>query len=251
MNLAIQPLQPLDKAASSLLHPVAIQCPRTNRLHQVRLPLSLSYDEGVGQRISTWKHEYSQHLAIWPQPGLSSSETFGNEIKTLLQGKSQTESAKNTPVSFLPALTGLNPHSITSVEGWPSEEEANELLELFILNLGISQQLFDIRSFSDNLSHLYNNTSTGALLPDLWLVQVLLVFAIGRLLRAGTHESDVPGTVFFDQAMVHIPNMSNIRAYGTLGMEVLSLAALFLQIADRKDEAYLHVRISAQVRNLL
>lgn len=148
-------------------------------------------------------------------------------------------------------MTGLNPHSITSVEGWPSEEEANELLELFILNLGISQQLFDIRSFSDNLSHLYNDNSTGALLPDLWLVQVLLVFAIGRLLRAGTHESDVPGTVFFDQAMVHIPNMSNVRAYGTLGMEVLSLAALFLQIADRKDEAYLYVRVSVQLMNLL
>lgn len=100
--------------------------------------------------------------------------------------------------------------------------------------------MFDIRSFSDNLSHLYNDNATAALLPDLWLVQVFLVFAIGRLLRAGTHESDVPGTVLlFDQAMVDMPNMSNIRAYGTLGMEVLSLVALFLQIADRKDEAYL------------
>lgn len=131
------------------------------------------------------------------------------------------------------------------MHGWPSEEEANQLLDLVILNVGISQHLFDIRSFSDNLARLYHDTGNETPLRGLWFVQVLFVLALGRLLRAGTDEDlEVPGVAFFNEAMRHMPAMSDVGKHGILGIEVVGLAALFLQVADRKDEAYLYVRSS-------
>ncbi|KAF7544400.1 hypothetical protein G7Z17_g9990 [Cylindrodendrum hubeiense] len=136
-----------------------------------------------------------------------------------------------------------NRELINNVHGWPSEEEANQLLELVTLNVGISQHLFDIRSFSDNLARLYHDTGNETPLRGLWFVQVLFVLALGRLLRAGTDDDlEVPGVAFFNEAMRHMPAMSDIGKHGILGIEVIGLAALFLQVADRKDEAYLYVR---------
>lgn len=136
----------------------------------------------------------------------------------------------------------LDRELIANVRGWPSEEEANQLLELVVLNVGISQHLFDIRSFSDSLSRLYRDTGNETPIRGLWFVQVLFVLAIGKLLRAGTVEdSEVPGVAFFNEAMKHMPAMSDMKKHSILGIEVVGLAALFLQVADRKDEAYLYV----------
>ncbi|KPM39058.1 hypothetical protein AK830_g7493 [Neonectria ditissima] len=178
--------------------------------------------------------------AILPEPSLSSSEIFGTEIRTLLLARSSAKSNGNTPISLAVTSPHLDRELINNVHGWPSEEEANQLLELVTLNVGISQHLFDIRSFSDNLARLYHDTSNDAPLRGLWFVQVLFVLALGRLLRAGTDEDlEVPGVAFFNEAMRHMPAMSDIGKHGILGIEVIGLAALFLQVADRKDEARL------------
>lgn len=184
-------------------------------------------------------------VAILPGPSLSSSEIFGTEIRTLLLARSSGRSDKSTPISAAVASPHLDRELINNVHGWPSEEEANQLLELVILNVGISQHLFDIRSFSDNLARLYHDTGNETPLRGLWFVQVLFVLALGRLLRAGTDDDlEVPGVAFFNEAMRHMPAMSDVGKHGILGIEVVGLAALFLQVADRKDEAYLYVRSS-------
>ena len=133
----------------------------------------------------------------------------------------------------------------------PSEEEAHSILETFVLNVGISQQLFDIRAFSDNLSLLYEESTVHSRVPRIWIVEVLLVFAIGSLLQARPDDaSDVPGTSFFEDAMRQLPTLSELRSLGVPGVEVMGLTALYLQIADRKDDAYIHVSVSPRLLNI-
>ncbi|RSM09441.1 hypothetical protein CEP52_004071 [Fusarium oligoseptatum] len=155
---------------------------------------------------------------------------------------------KSPAASMAVASPHLDRELIANVRGWPSEEEANQLLELVVLNVGISQHLFDIRSFSDSLSRLYRDTGNETPIRGLWFVQVLFVLAIGKLLRAGTVEdSEVPGVAFFNEAMKHMPAMSDMKKHSVLGIEVVGLAALFLQVADRKDEAYLYASMALRL----
>ncbi|EQB55597.1 hypothetical protein CGLO_04463 [Colletotrichum gloeosporioides Cg-14] len=181
--------------------------------------------------------------AIAPESALSSSETFGSEIKTLLVSRSNPGSAAspstNTGVTPLPHIDrrGL----LEAIGPWLTEEEAHAMLDTVVFNVGISQQLFDVRAFSDNLSVLYQETSANVRLTEIWIVEALLIFAVGRLLQSRDDENgDLPGTRFFQEAVKRTPLLSDLRKHGIVGVEVMALTALYLQIADRKDDAYLH-----------
>ncbi|KAH9231564.1 hypothetical protein K456DRAFT_1763336 [Colletotrichum gloeosporioides 23] len=181
--------------------------------------------------------------AIAPESALSSSETFGSEIKTLLVSRSNPGSAAspstNTGVTPLPHIDrrGL----LEAIGPWPTEEEAHAILDTVVFNVGISQQLFDVRAFSDNLAVLYQETNANVRLTEIWIVEALLIFAVGRLLQSRDDENgDLPGTRFFQEAVKRTPLLSDLRKHGIVGVEVMALTALYLQIADRKDDAYLH-----------
>ncbi|EXF84023.1 hypothetical protein CFIO01_04883 [Colletotrichum fioriniae PJ7] len=91
--------------------------------------------------------------AIAPESALSSSETFGSEIRTLLISRSNPGSTAS-PRSTVNAATPL-PHidrralEIAIGSQWPTEEEAHAMLDIVIFNVGISQQLFDCRCAVD------------------------------------------------------------------------------------------------------
>ncbi|KAL0781854.1 hypothetical protein CaCOL14_003189 [Colletotrichum acutatum] len=183
--------------------------------------------------------------AIAPESALSSSETFGSEIKTLLVSRSNPGSTAS-PRSIINAATPL-PHidrralEIAIGSQWPPEEEAHAMLDIVIFNVGISQQLFDVRAFSDNLSVLYHDSSADVRLTETWIVEALLVFAVGRLLQGRDDEDgELPGTMYFREAIKRTPLLSDLRKHGTIGVEIMALTALYLQISDRKDDAYLH-----------
>ncbi|KAF9696711.1 hypothetical protein EKO04_005317 [Ascochyta lentis] len=166
---------------------------------------------------------------VAPASALSSTETFGSEVRMLL-------------VSGPSRVTVISPSgSAAAIEGWPSEVEANELLELVASHVGVSQQLFDVRILADNMSLLYTDTSSQVNVAELLIVQMCLVFAIGRLLQAKPEENgDLPGTRFFNEAMRRMPTCLSLRQYHLLGIEVPGLTALYLQITDRKADAYLY-----------
>ncbi|KAK1532308.1 uncharacterized protein CCOS01_04291 [Colletotrichum costaricense] len=183
--------------------------------------------------------------AIAPESALSSSETFGSEIKTLLVSRSNPGSTAS-PRPTVNAATPL-PHidrralEIAIGSQWPPEEEAHAMLDIVIFNVGISQQLFDVRAFSDNLSVLYHESSDDVRLTETWIVEALLVFAVGRLLQGRDDEDgELPGTMYFREAVKRTPLLSDLRKHGTIGVEIMALTALYLQISDRKDDAYLH-----------
>lgn len=127
------------------------------------------------------------------------------------------------------------------------------MLNIVVLNVGVSQHLFDVRVFLDNLSHLFDNDIDDGGVPELWYAECLLVFAIGRLLQARwDDESKLPGDDFFHDALRRMPDLGGLREQGLLGIELAGLSALYLQIVDRKEDAYLYVRkkLPSQDRNL-
>lgn len=133
-------------------------------------------------------------------------------------------------------------------------EESQEILDLVVLNVGISQQLFDVRLFSDNLYQLYQEPgSQPARQPIswLWVVEALIVMAVGRLLQARPCPGEeVPGASLFKEATKLLPRLLTLKEHGILGIEVVALTALYLQIADRKEEAYVQVHTPPMLVNV-
>ncbi|KAK2669635.1 hypothetical protein RAB80_015161 [Fusarium oxysporum f. sp. vasinfectum] len=174
---------------------------------------------------------------------LSSSHTFSSELRTLLTERSRPDPG---PVSARPA--DATPRSICQsrlgvdkIKYWPTEDDAHSMLNIVVLNVGISQHLFDVRTFSDNLFSLFNDDAVDTGVTELWYAECLLVFAIGRLLQAKWDDmSKPPGDEFFHEALKRMPDLSSLRKQGVLGIELMGLSALYLQIADRKDDAYLY-----------
>ncbi|KAK1676112.1 hypothetical protein BDP55DRAFT_693760 [Colletotrichum godetiae] len=100
------------------------------------------------------------------------------------------------------------------------------MLDVVVFNVGISQQLFDVRAFSDNLSFLYHESNAADMrLPETWI---------------DDEDGGLPGTMFFREAVKRTPLLSDMRKHGIIGVEIMALTALYLQITDRKDDAYLH-----------
>ncbi|ENH74301.1 Putative transcriptional regulatory protein C3C7.04 [Fusarium oxysporum f. sp. cubense race 1] len=185
----------------------------------------------------------SLYPALAPGTSLSSSDTFSSELRTLLTERSRPDPG---PVSARPA--DATPRSICQsrlgvdkIKYWPTEDDAHSMLNIVVLNVGISQHLFDVRTFSDNLFSLFNDDAVDTGVTELWYAECLLVFAIGRLLQAKWDDmSKPPGDEFFHEALKRMPDLSSLRKQGVLGIELMGLSALYLQIADRKDDAYLY-----------
>jgi proline utilization trans-activator len=143
-----------------------------------------------------------------------------------------------------PAVTGLPapPQALANIDGWPSKEEVQDVLDIVFLNIGISQQLFDIRAFSDSLHLLYDGSTSQQ--PRLRIVEALLIFASGRLLQARPSDGpDLPGFALYKVAIQQLPSLPELRQEGALAIGVLGLAAFYLQVTDRKEDAYTYVCI--------
>jgi proline utilization trans-activator len=176
---------------------------------------------------------------------LSSSQNFGTEVRTLLGTRSSHSVSPEFPVKSprnketSKSLT----QSTANIRSWPTETEAQGLLETFNLQVSTSQHFFDARIFYDHLATFYHDTSRNeSSITDLWFVEVLMVFAIGKQLQSTTeNEAEAAGEEFYSEALKRIPGLSQLRSHGTLGVEVMGLMAAYLQVADRKVDAYLYV----------
>lgn len=124
----------------------------------------------------------------------------------------------------------------------PSIEEAYQLLNTVLLYLCGTQHYFDERRLSDQIMILYRNNFDDDQRTNIWFLQILLVFAIGKLLRGDLDgTSDPPGFVLFNEVLNLLPGISEIRAHGVTGIEILALVAVYYQNIDCKDDAATHV----------
>lgn len=167
-----------------------------------------------------------------------------------MSSRSDTHSIATTTTTDSPdnaySLVGTTPSARTNDSApslrWPDEKTAQKLLLTVLSDVGTVQHLVDPRSISDHLADLYDQGPPRWISGDLRIVELLLVFAIGELLQGVVvHGSELPGALYFQAGMEKLPGVSDLRAAGTLAVEIMALAAFYLQCADCKEDAYIYV----------
>ncbi|OBS19696.1 hypothetical protein FPOA_11421 [Fusarium poae] len=152
---------------------------------------------------------------------LSSSHTFGSRVQDLL-GSSRTELEQNGKPWVSPEANQV--HEIIS-HPWrlssgdfpklPPRHEAQRLLDTALFYIGQSQHHIDAREFSDKMWAFYQNRDDPAQLESLWVLEMILMIAIGTLFDANPE--------------------------GKIGIEIFALFAIYLGNMNRKEEAYLYI----------
>ncbi|KAI3538771.1 hypothetical protein CSPX01_09307 [Colletotrichum filicis] len=193
--------------------------------------------------------------AIAADSSLSSSHTFGSRLQNLLEHpRLGRREPMQPPARSLSQTTTLKPldDGPAGVGGitLPSEDEARRLFESMTFFIGYTQHHIDTREFSDRLAFFYANLGdtsqaiSQAQMP--WYLEMLLVFAIGKLFSGGFDGEEkggglpVPGASMFAHVQARLPSLSELYGLGKLGIEIHALAAVYLQNANRKEEAYLY-----------
>ncbi|KAJ5118273.1 hypothetical protein N7448_009988 [Penicillium atrosanguineum] len=200
-------------------------------------PFNYLNEDSTAQRIST-------------ERDIGSSQNFGYRVQTLFEQRSnqppepRSRPFKSTRASLFPEdLPPLQPR--ISRPGWsladlelPPEEDAFQLLDTVLFYFEEPQHLFDARYISDRLTAFYENREEQLRRPDIRVVQILVILALGKLIRG---EQDIlelpPGTRLFKYALDLLPTPDELRSQGVAGIEALAIIAIYLQNGDRTDDA--------------
>lgn len=197
----------------------------------------------------------THNAGITAERDIGSSQDFGDRVQSLFERptlqstETRPSSTKSTRAALLPE--NRPPITLRKESGdsenflvLPSEEEAFELLEAIMLYFYEPQHLFDARDVTDRISGLYENKQEQLQTPNIWTLQTLLVFAVGKLLRGESNiVGEPPGSLFFKFVERNLPSPTELRKQGLAGIEVLVLMVVYLQNIDHKDDASIYVRI--------
>ncbi|KAF0322784.1 hypothetical protein GQ607_010025 [Colletotrichum asianum] len=179
---------------------------------------------------------------------LSSSHNFGSRLQNLLEhprlsGREPTPQPRPHAPSSQPPTA--KPHD--DAPALPSEDEGRRLFESMSFFIGYTQHHIDTREFSDRLAFFYANLGDPSQTQTPWYLEMVLVFAIGKLFSGAFDGNDeaagagLPGEGLFRYVQGRLPSLSELFGLGKLGVEIHALAAVYLQNANRKEEAYLYV----------
>ncbi|KAK1994784.1 hypothetical protein LX36DRAFT_613646 [Colletotrichum falcatum] len=187
--------------------------------------------------------EPSPRSAIPADSSLSSSHAFGSRLQTLLE---HPRLGRRDGVSHLTdseSRSTLKPQD--DAPPLPSEDEARRLFDSMTFFIGHTQHHVDTREFSDRLAFFYSNLGDALQAQQTpWYLEMLLVFAIGKLFSGcfdNDERSGLPGSSMFAYVQSRLPSLSELYGLGKLGIEIHALAAVYLQNANRKEEAYLYI----------
>ncbi|KAK2031066.1 hypothetical protein LX32DRAFT_662090 [Colletotrichum zoysiae] len=186
--------------------------------------------------------ESSPRSAIPADSSLSSSHAFGSRLRNLLEhprlgGRDRASHSTNSECRA--ALKHRD-----DAPPLPSEEEARRLFDSMTFFIGHTQHHVDTREFSDRLAFFYSNLGDASQTQTPWYLEMLLVFAIGKLFSGSFDDgerSGLPGSSMFAYVQSKLPSLSELYGLGKLGIEIHALAAVYLQNANRKEEAYLYI----------
>ncbi|KAL3460977.1 hypothetical protein BJX64DRAFT_278118 [Aspergillus heterothallicus] len=188
---------------------------------------------------------------------MSSSSTFSSHIKAISAlrpvGTAPTvRSSKPLDNAYeLPLPLGGRIGAPT-IQNWPTEEQARELVNIIANSIGHIQHLFDPRSFFDRLAVIYDTDGSVAWKSDATTAEILMVFAVGRLLQGHLDDDEsFPGFRYFTEAMRYTSSPCYMHSAGPLGIEVMGLIAFYLQCADRKEDAYIYAGMGLRIAILL
>ncbi|KZL68803.1 fungal specific transcription factor domain-containing protein [Colletotrichum tofieldiae] len=230
-----------------------VQTPTDNatQVNAASTLLGLAFDQLTSPTPTNTLSRGNTSNAIQSSPGsaipadssLSSSHTFGSRLQSLLEhprlGRRDHIKPPNHSASCATTLKPLD-----DGPPLPSEEEARKLFDSMTFFIGYTQHHIDTREFSDRLAFFYSNVGDASQTQTPWYLEMLLVFAIGKLFSGsfdGEEKSGLPGLSMFAYVQSKLPSLSELYGLGKLGIEVHALAAVYLQNANRKEEAYLYI----------
>lgn len=239
-------------AASTLLGLALDQLtspPSTNTISRGTATNIVESSPGSSKTPPYLKKPYSLTLspAIPADSTLSSSHNFGSRLQNLLEhprlsGREPTPQPRPHAPPSQPRTT--KPHD--DGPALPSEDEGRKLFESMSFFIGYTQHHIDTREFSDRLAFFYANLGDPSQTQTPWYLEMVLVFAIGKLFSGAFDGDDeagagLPGEGMFRYVQGRLPSLSELFGLGKLGVEIHALAAVYLQNANRKEEAYLYV----------
>ncbi|KAH7161526.1 hypothetical protein EDB81DRAFT_784957 [Dactylonectria macrodidyma] len=205
----------------------------------------------VSVGLDTCRAHSSQGIPA--EPSLSSSHAFESKVQDLLirsgTARSGTTRSDGTHITTSSPGNniGLSRFTVTTptdrLPELPPEDEAYRLLETVGFYIGQTQNHFDQRELSDRISLLYANMNDPLQTRDLWYLEIIIIIAIGKLFTTKVDDdgTKLPGTGLFKFAHQNFPSISVHYTHGRLGVEIHALMAMYLQMVDRKEEAYLYI----------
>lgn len=182
---------------------------------------------------------------------IGASQDFGDHLQSLFERRS-TQSVENRRYSLTTSTReALFPthrpriYTKSNMEERPpvpTESEAFQLLDAIMLYFYEPQHLFDAREVSDRISMFFESPQSQLQNPSIWTLHIILIFAVGRLLRGETDGGSLlPGFKLFTFVDQNLPSPTQLRKQGLAGIEVLALMVVYLQNIDQKDDASIYV----------
>jgi proline utilization trans-activator len=180
---------------------------------------------------------------------MSSSIAFGSQVKALRQDDPQ-ESLPGASLDDAPPAvedwTGLwhrwPKHAADHKSAiLPTEDIGQSYLDRILLSVGEIQHFFDPRVISDRIAQNCCMQVPQAHRVDLEYLEMLLVFAVAEILNGSWNGKQPPGYQYFLEAHSKLPNLALMRRAGVIAIEVLGLAAFYLQCIGERDDAFIYV----------
>lgn len=159
---------------------------------------------------------------------------YPHDAPTLIQKEVYTLKWESCASKAAPDITGL-----------PSLDYAIYLFDTVKFHLGQNYRLFDEDLFVHQVGEFYHG-EPAAIARDnrLWFIQFLLVISFGTALLSRSNTNEPPGSKFFVRAVSIMPDHASLWEDSLMAIEVLALAALYLYSVDKRESAYIYVRIS-------
>ncbi|KAJ5087326.1 hypothetical protein N7456_010942 [Penicillium angulare] len=217
-------------------------------------PITPGNHSPSNQRSNTLAYDDSVS-SISPATDLTPGPAFESQVRSLLD-RSTAYSHLSRGVHHNENQTAGYAAQWTSLRGLddaddpltPSMEESQYLLDQFLYYMGVSQHFIDPRSFSDSMVLLFQTRETREQQKrTTWYTEYLLVMAMAKLIEGEQPKSQPPGSDLFAEALRRLPPLHKLGGEGVIAVEILTLAATYLQWCDRRHDAYLYIGMAMRL----
>ena len=127
----------------------------------------------------------------------------------------------------------------------PTLDYAIYLINAVTFHLGQLYHIFDESTFESRPKESYAASSEDCGdKRSIWLVQLLVVLAIGKAFLARKADTaKPPGASFFERALALLPAVHELYTDPVTSVEVYCAIALYEQSIEHRNAAYTHVRV--------
>ncbi|KAL4883600.1 fungal-specific transcription factor domain-containing protein [Aspergillus karnatakaensis] len=199
-----------------------------------------------------------QRKWIWLAP--SSPWSLTRRLIVMMTDKFDQSSVHDLPPPYLDGdIYPLSWNSITllgkspiDTSNLPSLDYALYLFNIVRFRLGQGYRFFETDLFITRMNRFYaTRPDESATEPRFWLVQFLMVLALGNaFLARPRNQRDPPGSKYFNRAMAAMPPFTSTGKDSLLAIEALALVSLYLYAIDHREAAHVHIGQAIRIAQL-